>query len=152
MTPEFTARKSPPKPQGHLPRFIPARAIALPLAALLLTSCASAPPWYTIGDTPADILHGLGQGETREQAKARALSSLAEQLKVSIRSETRLTTKGDAESSSLSVEHEVETRTNILIRGAEILREEKRNGRWYLLCRYDSHPSRVRVHEKLPSE
>ena len=122
-------------------------------AILLITAnCANAPPgWNIPSDAPSGVLYGQGEGGTREKAKAEAFKSLAEQLQLQIISDLHLYEQEDGQGSTMSLEYRVETHTNIVLHGAKILREEQKAGRWYLLCRYDSRPLRMRVQEKLVS-
>jgi len=113
---------------------------------LFVISCVSTPPdWYLDREANPGFITGIGQGKTREIAKANALREIAEQLEVRVSTETLVTEKEYEGESSLLFEQNIETATDIVLSGAEIIMEEKRGSLYYVTWRYDNRPLRIRV-------
>ncbi len=115
---------------------------------LFIASCVSTPPdWYLKRDANSGFITGMGEGETREIAKANALREIAEQLEVRISAKTVVLEKEYQGESSLLFEQNIEAATDIVLSGAEMIMEEKSGGLYYVTYRYDNRPLRIRVLE-----
>ncbi len=120
------------------------------IAALLCSGCMSTEPeWYAETAQEPGFYAGSGTGDTQDDARAHALRSLAEQLKIRVTSSLSLSEKGNEAESSLLFEQKIDTATDLVLTGAEKIKEEKRGNRWYVLYRYDNRPLRVRVADAL---
>ncbi|MCK5196811.1 MAG: LPP20 family lipoprotein, partial [Spirochaetales bacterium] len=113
---------------------------------LLVVSCVSTPPdWYLDREADSGFITGMGEGETREIAKANALREIAEQLEVRISAKTVVVEKEYQGEFSLLFEQNIEAATDIVLSGTEVVMEEKCGGLYYVTYRYDNRPLRIRV-------
>ena len=93
------------------------------IGTILFALISAATLGQSVSVTAAEILHGEGWGKSRERACQQALASLAESLKVEVRSEFRIQSKatrkdGGERDVDTSTEQDIQTRSDLPILGA----------------------------------
>lgn len=105
------------------------------------------PQWYLESEAPLGFLIGYGEGESREIAADKARNDLAKQIEVQIKSDFSIKESGSAENSTFLYEQNISTLVDIVLYGAQPLKEKVVNGWYYAAWIYDNRPMRSRALE-----
>ena len=109
------------------------------------------PSWYNTIATKNYELIGYGVDHDLEIARDMAKSEISKQINPTITSNININKSLKNETYNKSIKKNIATSTNVTLQGLKIIKEENKDGLWYVATIYDNRTLLQKIQEKHPN-